>query len=161
MAAHRLAWRAAFSLALAFGAGTAQQAGAQTLSISAVVLSRNSCTFRGTLPALQFVGIDPASASAATASTGWTLRCTGSSAIATWASTADAGLHSPAPGVRRMRHGTVATEFIEYSLTVPASGTAAKNVDTPYTIGGSIAPGAFQNALPGTYSDTVRVTLTP
>ena len=161
MTTQRLPCRAACLLALALAAGAPQQAGAQTLTISAVVLSKNNCTFRGTTPALDFLAINPASSSPATANVTWTLRCNGSSAVATWALSAGDGLHSTGPGARRLRHTVSLTEYMAYTLTVPASGSATKNVDTSFTISGSIAPAAFQNALPGSYSDTVVITLTP
>lgn len=134
-------------------------AGAQTLTVNAVVLSKNTCNFRST-PALSF-NVDPGSGSAASGTASWVLRCNGSSAVASFALAAGDGQWSTGPGARRLRHTTTTTEFMAYTLSVPAGGNANKGVDTPFTITASIDPSAFQDALPGTYSDTVLITLSP
>lgn len=159
MRAASLLHRAAFALAALAAAGAAH-AVSGTLAISAVVLSKNSCTFRGATPALEFV-IDAAASTAKTATISWTLRCMGSSAVASWAMSADGGMHADIGGMRQMEHATDTSEHLAYTLSVPASGIANKGEDTAFTISGSIDPAAFQNALPGTYSDTVTITLTP
>jgi spore coat protein U-like protein len=154
--------RCALALA-ALCCGPTAQAESGSLAVSAVVLSRNSCRITGpsnlTLP---FGNLDPASATNATATVSTTIRCTGSDNFATYAFTADSGQNPQGAGNRRMRHGTVVTEFLPYALSIaPASATIPKGTTQLITITGTITPAQFQNVLGGLYSDTVEITLTP
>lgn len=149
--------RAAVTLAAALGAAAAL-AGTHTLTISAVVMSKNVCSFRTT--AALNITVNPASAAPATGSANWVLRCNGSSLVATYAMGGGNGQWFLS-GMRRVRHGTTTTEFMAYTLNVPSGGSVNRNTETPFTITASIDPTAFQNALPGSYSDTVLITLTP
>jgi spore coat protein U-like protein len=152
--------------ALAFTAlccGCTAQADSGSLSVSAVVLSRSSCRITGqsslTLP---FGNVDPASATDATATVSTTIRCAGSDNFATYAFAAGDGQNPLGAGDRRMRHGTVVTEFLPYGLSIaPASATIPKGATQLITITGTITPAQFQNVLGGLYSDTVPITLTP
>jgi len=138
-----------------------QAAGSGTLSVTATVLSKSNCKFTSGTATLAFGSIDPSSTSSATASATFIFKCGGSAAIATWTVTAGDGLYSSGPGARRMRHATDTSEFIAYSLDLPASGTVPKNVDYTLTVNGTIAPADFQNAIAGAYSDTVAIDVTP
>ena len=138
-------------------------AGNGGLVVSAAVLSNNNCRFStGTNPALNFPAIDPSSTTAAVATTTTSFKCGGSSSTVSYAIKAGDGLYSSAPGARQMRHGTVVTEFLAYSVSMsPSSGVAAKNAVVTVTITGTVAPSAFQGAIAGTYTDTVALTVTP
>lgn len=150
--------RSALTLAAAAISAAAALAGTHTLTITAVVLSKNVCSFR-TTGALT-ITVNPASATPATGSASWVLRCNGSSPVATYAMSGGNGQWFSG-GTRRVRHDTTTTEFMAYTLDVPVGGSVNRNTDTPFTITASIAPSDFQNALPGSYSDTVLITLTP
>lgn len=143
--------------------GTAAQADTGSLPVSAVVLSRSACRITGsTNLTLAFGTIEPASATNATASASTTIRCAGTDKFATYSFTAGDGQNPLGAGERRMRHGAVMTEFLSYALSVsPASATIAKGATLLITFTGTITPAEFQNAVGGSYSDTVAITLTP
>lgn len=147
--------------ALVFAAALpVQAAGGGTLVVSATVLSKNVCKFSVTAATLSFT-IDPSSTGAATASADFVFSCKGSSPVATWSISADDGAHPAGAGARRMQHASDTNEHIAYSLNLPAGGSVPKNVDYTFTVTGTIAPAAFQDAIAGSYSDTVTLTLTP
>lgn len=156
-----LRWLLLLVGSLTFGV-PAQAAGSSPMTVSAVVLSKSNCKFSGGAMTLDFGTLNPASSSNATASATIGFTCNGSAPMATFAISAGNGLHSSGPGARRLRHTTAATEFIAYSISLtPTSATVPKGVAQTLTVAGTIAPGAFQNATVGTYSDTVVITLTP
>lgn len=133
------------------------------MGVGAVVLSKNACTFRNvTALALDFGAIDPSLGSSATANTSFNIRCTGSDKNATFAVTADTGRWSTGPGVRRMRHTTVTTQFLSYSVSfTPAAATVLKNTEQTITVTGTVLPSQSANALVGSYADTLVVTVSP
>jgi hypothetical protein len=134
----------------------------QALGVSATIISANNCRFNDAGPStLAFGAIDPTSASPATASTGIGFRCTGSSALATFFVASDDGLYQTGPGQPRMRHNTVTTEFLRYSLNLPATGSVPKNTAQTLTVVGTIAPADFANARAGTFADSVVLTISP
>ena len=55
----------------------------------------------------------------------------------------------------------MATDYLAYSLNIPASATVPRNVDTVFTLVGTIQPSAFANARAGAYADTVVLTIAP
>jgi hypothetical protein len=125
------------------------------------VLSKNNCRFQSANGAvLSFGAIDPSSASNATASTTLVIRCTGSSATASYSITTNDGLHASGPGQPRLQNTTAATNFMAYTIA-PVNGTTPKNTNTNVNITGTITVANFQNALGGAYSDTVTLTLSP
>lgn len=145
-----------------FAAPLASIAASGTLSVSAVVLSASNCKFRpgsGTL--LDFGTIDPSSASNKTGSVTMVVRCQGSADPATFIVTAGDGLYSTGPALPRMRHTVNVVEFLPYTLNTPISGTIPKGVDTNVVITGTTTPAQFQNAIAGTFADTVVLTLSP
>lgn len=135
-------------------------AGTNVLTVSAVVLSRNSCRFTAPSSVLG-VAIDPASPGPASGSVSLSFRCTGSSATAAWSLSNGSGLYGSGPTSLRMRHATVVSEFLPYSLAYPASGSTPKNATQTITVTATVAAADFQNALPGAYSDTVTFSLLP
>jgi hypothetical protein len=61
-----------------------------------------------------------------------------------------------------MRHTTITTEYLPYSLTLnPTSGTVPKNTDQTLTITGKVKGVDYQDALAGSYSDTVVISIAP
>jgi spore coat protein U-like protein len=157
----RKAARAVLSLVLAAFGGAAQAESA-TMTVSAVIPSKNVCKFSGGTLALPFGTIDPATGSNinATATMGFT--CNGSSPFATFGISAGDGLYSSGPSARRMQHQTLAGTFLPYSLTwTPTAATVPKGSAQVLTVTGTLQPSNFQSALPGNYQDTVVLTLTP
>jgi spore coat protein U-like protein len=137
-------------------------AGTHAAAVSATILSKSNCAFDTAGPSnLAFGTIDPSSAAAVTASVGIVFRCGGSAANATYVITSDDGLHEAGPSSPRLRHATLATEYLPYTLNLPASATVPKNVDTTFTLVGTIQPSAFANARAGAYADTVILTIAP
>jgi len=153
---------AAVALGLAVSTTAAHAAGSLPVSIGATVLSASNCKFQaGSGSALSFGSVDPSSGTNATASVTVVVRCGGSAPSATYAVTANDGLHSTGPAQRRMRHSATPTEFLTYSVTSPVSGTIPKNVNTAVVVEGTITPAQFQNAIAGSFTDTVVLTLAP
>jgi spore coat protein U-like protein len=133
-----------------------------TVTISAVVLSASNCKFRpgsGTL--LDFGAIDPSSLTNKTANVTLVIRCQGSADPASFVITAGDGNYSTGPGQPRMRHTVNAAEYLGYSLNTPISGTIPKGVDSNVVVTGTVTPAQFQNALAGSFNDTVQLTLSP
>lgn len=141
--------------------------GTATLSVSAVVLSRNVCQFRnvpGNQPhVLAFGDLDPADSANATAIVSSVeFVCRGSSPIATFSITQNGGLHSTGgPAGNRMKHAT-ADEFLPYTLALsPAAGSVPRNQFFTLTITGTVLLANYRAALIGDYSDTVVLTINP
>lgn len=135
---------------------------AAVLTVSATVLSKNTCKFSTNSLTLDFLTIDPSATVDRTVNQTLTFVCNGSSASASWFVSAGNGLYSTGPGARRMRNTAVTTEFLPYSLNVsPTSGTAAKGSTVTLSIAGTVAMADFQMATPGSYSDSVTITVSP
>ncbi|WP_427913847.1 spore coat protein U domain-containing protein [Ramlibacter sp. MMS24-I3-19] len=131
--------------------------------MTASILSKSNCKFKTITPnTLDFGTINPTSSTSATATLAtWTFACGGSAPTASFAITADNGLHN-AGSIKQMQHSTVTTELLPYSLDVsPATGNAARGAIVTLTITGTVLPADFKNAIAGAYSDKVKVTLTP
>jgi spore coat protein U-like protein len=138
------------------------QAGTNTLTVTATVLSKSNCKIQNSAPTLSFGTINPAGSASATATATVTFKCAGSVPSATFLLSQDGGLHAIAPNVNRMQHATVPTQFLPYtiSLSLP-TGTVLKNVDQIVTITGTALVTDYQNVRAGTYTDTVVMTLSP
>jgi len=133
-----------------------------TITVSAVVLSKSLCKFRSTSAALDFGVLDPGNAVDVTMATSLEFRCMGSSPIATYAISDDDGMHETGPNTNRMGHLSVPTEFLPYGMTVsPDSGMVPKGEYRTLTVSGTVRGPDYRNSLPGTYSDTVVITINP
>lgn len=132
-----------------------------SLTLSATVLSKNVCRFTATTSALNFGNIDPTSASPVTATVSLSYRCNGSDAVATWAVSSDDGLNELGPGQPRMQHTTSPGNYLPYSLSFPASGSAPRNVIQTMTVTGTVFPASFSTAVAGGYSDTLVLSILP
>lgn len=132
------------------------------VSVNATLLSKSNCKFQGSsTPALAFGNINPASNTPATASASLTIRCGGAAPIATYTLNHDSGLYGTGPNAKRMKHATL-NAYLPYTFTLtPASGSVAKNTNLTITVAGTVSPTSFQDAVVGSYSDTVVVTLNP
>ncbi len=145
-----------FLTGLAFAAGT------NSLLVSATVLSKSQCKFNSATSTLNFGTVNGASSTDVTASTSITYRCLGSAPIATYAITQDSGLYQTGPSANRMRHSTIPTEYLPYTLTLnPVSGTVPKNTPQTLTMTGTLKAVDYQTVAAGAYSDSVVVTIAP
>ena len=156
----------AFTLALILSilgmASIGNAAGANVVTVSATVLSKSQCKFNSKTSTLNFGDLDPANPVDKTVSTSVTFRCGGSAPNATFSITDDDGLYETGPDANQMRHTTITTEYLAYSLTLnPTSGTVPKNTDQTLTIMGTVRGVDYQDALAGSYSDTVVISITP
>jgi hypothetical protein len=137
-------------------------AGSHALSVSASVLSRNTCRFQTTGPtALPFGAIDPGGTGPVTVNLTLQYRCNGSDAVASWSVSSDDGLYESGAGQPRMRHATVLTAFLPYTLTFPAAGTVPRNTVTNMAISATITPADYANARVGAYADTAVLSIQP
>lgn len=128
-----------------------------TVSLSAVVLSKNQCKFNTSAATLDFGQLDPLNPTVATASATIGITCRGSEPLATYLMTDDGGLNS-----YNLVHQSNPAQMIPYSLSLnPASGDVAKNATQNVTISGTIQGADYQWALVGLYSDTVLLDLLP
>lgn len=144
------------ALPLAAAAGTA------TMGVAATVTTKNKCTFNSAIPGLTFAQIDPSGSADAVATTSVTFICRGSSANATFVFTSDDGIYKLGAGAPRMRHSTNTGEYLRYTLSFsPASATVPKNSNQTLTITGTIPAAYYANAMAGSYSDTVTISLNP
>lgn len=143
-------------------AGIGYAADNSIVSVTATVLSKSQCKFNSATSTLNFGNLDPANPIDVNATTTVIFRCGGSAPNATFFMTDDDGLYETGLNANRMRHTTVLTEFIPYSLTLnPTSGTVPKNVNQTLTISGTVLGVNYQNAYAGSYSDTVVISIEP
>lgn len=149
-------------LALSLITGICHAAGNATLAVTATVVSKSNCKFNSAASTLNFGNLDPATPADKPATASIIFACRGSAPLATFAITDDDGLYETGPNANRMRHATVTTEYLPYSLTYnPQTGTVPKNVDQTLTISGTVLGSSYQNAYVGSYSDTVVLTIAP
>ena len=73
----------------------------------------------------------------------------------------DDGLYESGAGQPRMRHATVLTSFLPYTLNFPAAGTVPRNTVTNMSISATMTPADFDNARVGAYADTLVLSITP
>lgn len=148
--------------AVVLATAAVSDAGNNTVSVTATVLSKSNCHFITSASSLNFGSLDPASSSNVISSTTITFRCGGSAPNATFAINHDNGLYETGPGANRMQHSTVVTEYLPYTLTLsPLSNTVPKNVNQTLSISGSVKATDFQQAYVGSYADTVVISIAP
>ncbi len=142
--------------------GLAHAGGTNSLLVSATVLSKNICKFNTASSTINFGNLNAANSTDVTASATITFRCLGSAPVAAYAITQDDGLYETGPSANRMRHATITTEYLPYTLTFnPASGTVAKNVPQNVTITGTVKASDYRTVAAGAYSDTVVISIVP
>jgi hypothetical protein len=145
-----------------FLAGLAHAGGTNSLLVSATVLSKSNCKFTSATSAINFGTLNPANSTDVTASATITFRCLGSAPVATYAVTHDSGLYETAPSLNRMRHATITTEYLPYTLTLnPANGTIPKNTPQNLTITGTVRASDYQVSAAGAFSDSVVISINP
>ncbi len=142
-------------------ASTAQAAGIN-LSVSATVVSNSNCRFNTATSTLAFGTLDPGSPSDKTVNTTTTFRCGGTAPIAAYAITHDSGRYETGPNAPRMRHATVTTEYLPYTIALsPTNGTVPRNTNRTLTITGTVKGTDYAGARAGNFADTVVITITP
>ena len=155
--------QAAMVLLLLVAAGVAAAADTAPVTVTATVLG--TCRFSAGgaalgFGALPFDAAGNAAPGGATATTSLLFWCTNG---ASYTITDDSGLHSTAPGARRMQSTTLAVpEYIAYGMSYnPATGTGAGPGNMiSLTIDGTV--GAIYGAnSPDAYADTVTLTINP
>jgi hypothetical protein len=149
-------------VAVFFITGDCYAADNKVISVSAVVLSKSQCKFDSKTATLNLGNLDPASPSDKSISTSMTFQCKGSAPIATFSITDDDGLYELGPNAHRMRHTTVTSEYLPYSLTLsPGSGTVPRNTTQTLMITATVMGDDYQDALAGNYSDIVVLSINP
>ncbi len=137
-------------------------AAGNNLSVAATVVSKSNCRFTTATSTLAFGTLDPGNPSDKTVNTTTTFRCGGSAPTASFAITHDSGLYEAAPDAPRMRHATVTTEYLPYTITLnPSSGSVPKNTNQTLTITGTVKGNDYKGAYVGNFRDTVVLTITP
>jgi hypothetical protein len=138
----------AASMAATFRIGLAALALGAAISASAAP----NCDFKAAQPGTaSFGAIDPRLATTATFNVVLLIKCTGGG-VAVFTIT---GLNDTGPGAYRLKHNTVAGEYMAYTVsTVVVPGTSI-------TLTGQLLATTYQNAYFGNYSDTLTVLVTP
>ena len=136
----------------------AMAADTNTVTVTANVLG--TCRFASPTSTLAFGALDPGSGNPVNAATTTTFWCT-SGTLYTIAD--NDGLHELVADQNRMRHATDLAQFIPYTFSYNPAGGSGSGPGTPITlnISGAVAFASYQNALPGDYSDTVVLSITP
>ncbi|HET8745745.1 MAG TPA: spore coat protein U domain-containing protein [Ramlibacter sp.] len=151
-------------LAVLVACGSTAQAatGSGTLTVSATVVSKNECKFSTKSLVLDFQSINPVANTPKIATAVATITCHGNADPAVFYIDADKGKNQSTSGARQMRGVTATTEVLPYTLSWnPANGEVTKNLAFSVTFTGSVAPLDFKQVPPGSYSDTVQITVTP
>jgi len=151
------------SITVVIVATIANAADSNLVSVTATVISKGNCTLRSHTSTLSFGSLDPVTPIDKSVSTTVIYRCQGQgNAPITFAITDDDGLYETGPSAPRMRHTTLLTEYLPYRLTLnPTSGTVPKTVEQTLTVTGTVRGVDYQDALAGTYSDSVVITIEP
>ena len=139
-------------------------ADSNVVSVTATVVSRGTCWFTTSTSALNFGNLDPSNPVDVNASTTIFFRCFRFFGQVTFFISDDDGLYEAGPNRNRMRHSTVATEYLPYSFNLnPTSGTVPSSLFTnrTLTISGTVRGVDYQDARMGNYSDTVVVSIEP
>ncbi len=150
-------------------ATTPSYAAKSTLTVSAQVLNKTGCGFTSPTTPMNFGNIDPSLSTNATATANIVIRCNGSNANTAIVISRDSGQHVAANNLR-MQHATAGTNFLPYSLNLAGVswavglvivGNIPNNSNFSFNLGGTVLPVDYQNALLGSYSDNVILTITP
>lgn len=143
-------------------AGLSLAAGNKTLSVTATVLSKSNCKFTTAASALNFGNLDPLNPVNKVVNASVVFRCGGSTPNATFFISQDPGLYKTGPGANRMRHATVLTEYLPYSLALnPITNTVPRNVNQTLTINETVNGVDYQGSYAGSFSDTVVLSIAP
>lgn len=133
-----------------------------TVTVSAVVLSKNICKFSSASAVLAFGTLDPGNPVDVTVSTTIGFRCLGSASVATFLITDDDGMNELVTDGNRMAHLFLPATFLPYGMTLsPTTATVPKNAPQVLTVTGTVRGVDYQGAFAGSYSDTVVISIDP
>lgn len=133
-----------------------------SVNVSATVLSKNICRFRTNTATLAFGNLDAGNPVDVTATASLTIRCLGSSPLATFFISDDDGLYETGIDANRMRHATLPAAFLPYSFSfTPVTATVPRLTDQTITVTGTVRGTDYQFAQIGAYADTVILTIVP
>jgi spore coat protein U-like protein len=134
------------------------------LGVSATIPSWGYCGFQSNSATLDFGNLDPANPTDVNANATLSFRCLGWPTVTFYISH-DSGLHGAGPNALRLANTTLSGAYIPYSISLtPTSGTIPTPIISAVqtlTISGTIHGADYQTAYPGTYSDTVVLTIVP
>lgn len=134
-------------------------AGSQPIGVTVAVLSNSNCTFNGVGNIT--ASIDVAATSAALFPGYFTFRCIGGGpSPVTYGVSNDNGQHGSSPTSLALKN-TSSTHTIGYSIGYTAAASVSKNTTHTSSLTATFLPTAFQDAPPGTYTDTVVFTINP
>ena len=142
--------------------GIGHAADSNSLSVTATVISRGTCRFTTHTSALNFGSLDPSNPVDVNRNTSVSFQCFGFFTPVTYYID-DIGSYDIV-NAHRMRHTSVFTEYLSYSLTLnPRSATISWNpfITHPVTITGIVRGVDYQNAMVGNYQDTVSLSIVP
>ena len=139
-------------------AGSAYAADTSNMTVQAAVVG--TCKFNST-PVLDFGNLDPSSASNGAGSSTISFWCTKGS---NYTVTAGNGTNYDIPGATRRMKGPGATDYIPYSLALPAGATgtgSGKSTAITFAVTGTVLNANYINATVGSYTDTVQMAVNP
>jgi spore coat protein U-like protein len=113
-----------------------------------------SCTFNGGVSSIGFGSLDPSAATTRTAFSDVKVKCNPASGTTPIWQFSGANGNAPL----RMKHSTQSA-FIPYSVAASFQGNSGVNQNWRLTA--TVLATDYQNALVGTYSDTLTATITP
>jgi spore coat protein U-like protein len=154
---------AALLLALLPGTLFCTQVHAETLTISAVVVSKGNCSFNNNAATLDFGTLNPLNPQDISADTGDQLSfiCRGGGKDDITFSITVSGSQHGTPVAPAMRHQGGLFD-LPYQLSLdPAFDNTSKNIDLPLVVTGTILGGNYILAPVGTYSDTATLSINP
>jgi hypothetical protein len=122
-----------------------------------------NCRFSTRSGTLTFGLLDPGNPVDRSANISLNIRCNGSDPSAQVMLSTNDGLYPVGPGLPRMRHTLLLTEYLPYTLSFnPPSGTTIpRNTNVTLTITATIVGLDYQNASSGDYEDIIDVYINP
>lgn len=138
------------------------EAGSTPVSVTVAVLSSGNCTFQGAAIGISTT-ID-AAAPSATLPNGYVFfKCVGGGpGNVSYSIANNAGQNGSSSVSLALKHTVSATQTIPYAISYTGSASVPKgNITYTTTLAATIQPSAYQNAVPGTYTDSVIFTIDP
>lgn len=158
-----ITFRAMLIALLMIGVSTSIHAASQIpLTLSVTLLSKSQCKFNTASATLAFGNLDPGNPIDVTTTATLGFRCIGSAPVATYVISDDDGLNELGIDGNRMQNLADPAAYLPYTLSLsPTSGSVPKKTDQTLTFTGTVTGSSYSGAVPGSYSDTMVVTLLP
>lgn len=142
-------------------AATEGYAATSTVTVTATVLSKNTCRFTTTAGAIAFGTLTLGNPDQTIPAT-LTYRCQGSTPLATFLITDDDGLYETGVNANRMQNTATLVDYLPYELSYsPTSATVPRNTNQTLSLTAVIRAANIAAAAQGAYSDTVTLTINP